>query len=121
MRLERGDEPEARALAESALDEAVALGMLGIQAVTRLQRARVWIAIGREDELAPARDEIEHAEALARERGLQILLADAQALRAKLAKREGDEIEHARARDEAVRNYRRCGDQLAADRAKAIG
>ena len=121
VHLQRGDEEQARALADRAIEEAIEQGMLGIQAQTRLQRARVWISLGQVDELALARGEIERAEALALERSSQAMLAEAQALRAELAQREGDESELARARDEAVRIYLLCGNQLAADRVKALG
>ena len=68
-----------------------------------------------------ARSEIELAESLARERGLQNLFAEAQVLRAELAGHTGDESERIRARDEAVRIYLKCGNQFQADRAKAMG
>jgi tetratricopeptide (TPR) repeat protein len=118
---QRGDLEVARVEADRAVDLSTEQGMIGMQALARLQRARVAVSAGGASDLGFAREEIDRAEALATERGLADRLADVEALRAEMAVRAGDEVEFARARDEAIRIYQSCGDLRQVARLKGLG
>jgi hypothetical protein len=68
---------------------------------------------------AAAREEIDRAEALARERSLHVTLAQVEEARAELAALDGDAAARERAPREAARLHRACGDTWAAERAEA--
>ncbi len=119
VRLARGDLAAAREAAERGLDFAVAHHLGGAEAACRVARAHVLLAEDGAKAIAAASEEIDRAEALVRERGLQVALALVEEARAEIAALAGDRAARERALREAARLHRACGDVWAAEQAEA--
>jgi class 3 adenylate cyclase/tetratricopeptide (TPR) repeat protein len=117
-RLARGDAPGAREAVERGLEFALAHGLGGAEAACRVARAHVLLAEDGAKAIAPASEEIDRAEALARERGLQVTLALVEEARAEVAALSGDRAAREHALREAARLHRACGDTWAAEQAE---
>jgi hypothetical protein len=103
---------------ERGLAFALTHGFGGAEAACRVARAHVLLAEGGAKIVAAAREEIERAGGLARERGLQATLAFVEEARAEVAALEGDRAARERALREAARLHRACGDAWAAEQAE---
>jgi predicted ATPase/class 3 adenylate cyclase len=119
LRLARGDRTGAREAAQRGLDFALAHRLGGAEAANRVARAHVLLAEDGARAIAPASEEIDRAEALARERGLHVTLALVEEARAEVAALSGDRAARERALREAARLYRACGDTWAAEQAES--
>jgi tetratricopeptide (TPR) repeat protein len=115
LRLERGDRAGARAAAERGLEFAVSRGLVAGEVHNRLALARLLLAERPSDWAGRARAEIDRAEEQARSRGHLGEVARVEELRDELAQAEGDAAGSERARNEAARLHRLCGDEWAAD------
>jgi len=119
VRLALGNPAGARGAAERGLEFALAHRLGGAEAGNRVALARVLLAEKGLNATRAAREEIDRAEALARERGLQVMLALVEETRAELAALEGGGAERERALREAARLHRLCGDAWAAEQVEA--
>jgi class 3 adenylate cyclase len=119
LRLERGRIEAARQVAERGLRSADELGLQVPAAASRVSLARILLAERGAEGIDAARAELEQAESLARERGIQTLLALAQEAHAEIAALEGDPEARERALHEAARLHRTCGDRWAAERVES--
>ena len=119
LRLAREDVAGARGAAQRALDFALEHQLGGAEAGSRVALARVLLAEKVVKATRAAREEIDRAEVLARERGLHLTLAWIEQTRAEIATLEGDGAARERALREAARLYRACGDAWAAEQVEA--
>ena len=119
LRLELGNPAGAREAAERGLAFALEHQLGGAEAANRVALARVLLVEQGEKATRIAREEVDRAEALARERNLQTVLALVEETRAELAALEGDGAARERALREAARLHRACGDALAAEQLEA--
>jgi ATP/maltotriose-dependent transcriptional regulator MalT len=119
LRFARGDLAAAREAAERAFDFAVGHQLGGAEAGSRVALARVLLAENNLKATPAAREEIDRAEVLARERGLHLTLALVEETRAEIAAFERDGAARERALREAARLHRLCGDTWAAEQVEA--
>jgi ATP/maltotriose-dependent transcriptional regulator MalT len=119
LRVVQGDLVGARQAAQRGIDFAVAHRLGGAEAACRVARVHVLLAEDGAKGVAAALEEIERAEALARERGLHGTLALVEETRAEIAALENDPDARERALREAARLHRACGDTWAAEQVEA--